>query len=425
MYESVVLELPFCFTDHPDVTGERDRVVREALSLASRQLIIFVHRCGSRDLPHEEFSAKLAVMYDSITASVAEAGFSPLYDATIVYECSDHSTTAISHLHRMLAIPHAEAYVVAGCEALNEGRLARLRSSLELPPLETIELQTNFPRVLLSAARESDEKASPAASSPHVPEPTVLRFADVVLGGTFDHVHAGHKVMLTVAALLSARSLLIGLSEQELLSKKNFAQALETFDQRRASLLALLPLLNPFIALRVVPIRDVYGPTATEEFDALVVSDETASGAATVNARRAENGLRPLAVVVVSLAMAATRAEKLSSTQLRQHCAAALAGEATMMRGEFLRVAAQAVAAANRSCAGDAGDAQEASLRAGAQEEAIAEMLQRLHEQFAEPVRAYHTREHIAALLRLWRRHTALLRRPDLVFWAIWFHDAV
>ncbi len=37
-------------------------------------------------------------------------------------------------------------------------------------------------------------------------------FEHVVLGGTFDHLHPGHKIMLTVAALSASKSLVIGLS---------------------------------------------------------------------------------------------------------------------------------------------------------------------------------------------------------------------
>jgi phosphopantetheine adenylyltransferase len=35
---------------------------------------------------------------------------------------------------------------------------------------------------------------------------------NVVFGGTFDHLHAGHKIMITVAAASASRSLVIGLS---------------------------------------------------------------------------------------------------------------------------------------------------------------------------------------------------------------------
>jgi phosphopantetheine adenylyltransferase len=57
-----------------------------------------------------------------------------------------------------------------------------------------------------------------------------------VLGGTFDHLHAGHKIMLTVAAASAAASLTVGLSVDELLAKKKCAAQLQTFDARAAAL---------------------------------------------------------------------------------------------------------------------------------------------------------------------------------------------
>ena len=52
----------------------------------------------------------------------------------------------------------------------------------------------------------------------------------------------------------------------------------------------------------MVPIQDVYGPTATDPtIEALVVSDETVAGGQAINALRAGKGLVKLAVWVIKL----------------------------------------------------------------------------------------------------------------------------
>jgi hypothetical protein len=39
-----------------------------------------------------------------------------------------------------------------------------------------------------------------------------VRFDNVVLGGTFDHIHSGHKILLTMSALLASKRLFCGVS---------------------------------------------------------------------------------------------------------------------------------------------------------------------------------------------------------------------
>lgn len=48
-----------------------------------------------------------------------------------------------------------------------------------------------------------------------------------------------------------------------------------------------------------------------------------------------------------------------------------------------------------------------------------------LRRRYAEPQRAYHTWDHIAALLRWFDQRAAHLNDPDAVFLAILFHDAI
>lgn len=48
-----------------------------------------------------------------------------------------------------------------------------------------------------------------------------------------------------------------------------------------------------------------------------------------------------------------------------------------------------------------------------------------LHSRYLEPHRGYHTIDHIKSCLGEFRQVTALLRYPNAVEFAIWFHDAV
>jgi phosphopantetheine adenylyltransferase len=162
----------------------------------------------------------------------------------------------------------------------------------------------------------------------------------VAVGGTFDHLHAGHKLLLTMATLLlephgqsdQRRRIVVGITQDELLKNKRYASFLESWETRQRSvsdfLLALLdysaPLgtppaafqvsrsslnrkevhlkLSPALVIEFVAISDPFGPTITDKsISALVVSAETRGGGHAVNKKREELGWPPLEVFEVDV----------------------------------------------------------------------------------------------------------------------------
>ncbi|CAK0805614.1 unnamed protein product, partial [Prorocentrum cordatum] len=77
------------------------------------------------------------------------------------------------------------------------------------------------------------------------------RVGHVVLGGTFDHLHAGHKVLLSVAAALATASLTVGVSGDPLLVGKQEAVVLEPWDERAAAVASFLARLRPDLPVRL------------------------------------------------------------------------------------------------------------------------------------------------------------------------------
>ncbi|XP_029642104.1 bifunctional coenzyme A synthase isoform X1 [Octopus sinensis] len=124
----------------------------------------------------------------------------------------------------------------------------------------------------------------------------------VVLGGTFDRLHAGHKVLLTQACLLSSRAVMIGVTDDNFAARKVLSELLEPLEMRMNSVRDFIEDVKPGIKVELVPLQDMYGPTITDAtMDCLVVTKETSKGATMINTERSKRGLPPLEVRVIDL----------------------------------------------------------------------------------------------------------------------------
>ena len=187
----------------------------------------------------------------------------------------------------------------------------------------------------------------PSTSNPH---------SSVIVGGTFDHLHLGHKLLLTAVALAlepldQEGRLIFGVTGDALLVNKKHAEFLEDWEQRwqnTSSFLSaimdfspdqkspeierafepktVLVKIHPKLTFEFVEISDPFGPTITREnIDALVVSRETRSGGAAVNDERMKKGWKALSVFEVDVLQSDGNLgtddnfeSKISSTEVRR-----------------------------------------------------------------------------------------------------------
>lgn len=144
----------------------------------------------------------------------------------------------------------------------------------------------------------------------------------VALGGTFDHFHDGHKILLTAALFLAKKKIIVGITDEELLAKKKYKELLQSYDYRKKIVVDFLNYVKPGLEIDAIAIRDVAGPTGyIEDIDSLVVSRETISGGSFINNLRKEKGFRQLKVHVINVIGGEEEdgfQNKLSSTQLRK-----------------------------------------------------------------------------------------------------------
>ena len=161
--------------------------------------------------------------------------------------------------------------------------------------------------------------------------PPLSLYSSVCVGGTFDGMHYGHRKLLTLAISsvqpVSGR-LLIGVTRDEMLQHKAFADRIPPLDERIAGVLNFVGNLAPGMKnrIRCIPISDEYGPPGQplgskvypglmNDFDALVLSHETLpTGRKLNNYRESELGLRPLKLLCTQR----TEPHGMSSTALRR-----------------------------------------------------------------------------------------------------------
>ena len=141
------------------------------------------------------------------------------------------------------------------------------------------------------------------------------RYKKVVVGGTFDRLHLGHKALLRKAFDVG-RYVYVGITSDEMIKDKPYAEKILPYDVRLSDLLKFFE-VNGYIDYRVIKINSAIGfADKIRSLDAIVVSEETYKGALLVNKARKEKGLKPLDIVTISIVKSKVGG-KISSSLIR------------------------------------------------------------------------------------------------------------
>jgi len=110
----------------------------------------------------------------------------------------------------------------------------------------------------------------------------------VMVGGTFDPLHDGHKRLLSRTFELAgpAGQVVIGLTTDSFASTK--IHPIRPYETRRQDLIAYIKQKCYPATWSIEPLNDRYGPALDADFDALVVSEETLPAAVEINRLRRE-----------------------------------------------------------------------------------------------------------------------------------------
>ncbi len=133
----------------------------------------------------------------------------------------------------------------------------------------------------------------------------------VIIGGTFNMLHKGHKAFLRKA--FEVGEVTIGLTSNKMAASLRKEKVKDFKDRKKE--------LEDFIAqdfstkAKIVKIEDKFGPTLKEDFDYIVVSPATYPTAILVNQERQKRNRKPIEIVKIEFVLA-DDGKPISSTRI-------------------------------------------------------------------------------------------------------------
>ncbi len=145
----------------------------------------------------------------------------------------------------------------------------------------------------------------------------IFRYRSVAVGGTFDHIHKGHRMLLE-RAFETGEKVFIGLTTDEFVANTG-KQIEHDFTFRKKQLELYLKGEYRGRDFVITNLESSFGPGMfTSEIEAIVVSTETQDRVSYANERRRTLGLSDLKIEIIPMVLAED-GKKISSTRIRAH----------------------------------------------------------------------------------------------------------
>lgn len=145
------------------------------------------------------------------------------------------------------------------------------------------------------------------------------QYGEVLMGGTFDRLHEGHKQLLAKAFEVGDY-VYIGLTTDDYIAKsgKVLKEKVQQYEERLYRLRRYLEQQGVLNRVIILPLGDTAGPKALDpKLEAIIVSEETRRGGEYVNNLRSQHGIPPMDTVVVPLLIDES-GQAISSSRFRQ-----------------------------------------------------------------------------------------------------------
>jgi pantetheine-phosphate adenylyltransferase len=143
------------------------------------------------------------------------------------------------------------------------------------------------------------------------------KYEKVAVGGTFDELHKGHRVLLSAAFEIGER-VVIGLSSDELVAKLGKPHITASYEERKQELEKWLQKQGWATRWEITPLLDAYGSSIRDsDIQALVVSQETRPNGEKINERRKSASLKPFEIIMINM-VPSQNCGPISTTRIRR-----------------------------------------------------------------------------------------------------------
>lgn len=230
--------------------SQLSKVISSAVRKVDKSLYIFV-----KDVPAAMSVSNLNSVVNQLYETSTKSALSDVFDSRVMLpdlrDSISGNNKSLKELNThlpvdiLLALPTVNVSPVTLTNKRETTRLEPL--NVDLPQEETFHGSSHKRPSLPDIPNLADQNKT----YPHV-----------VMGGTFDRLHVGHKILLSAAILRSEKSLTIGVTDGKMIRTKKLWELIEPCETRIRKLREFLQDIEPRLEYRIVPIEDPYGPTA-------------------------------------------------------------------------------------------------------------------------------------------------------------------
>ncbi|KAI8806496.1 hypothetical protein BJ742DRAFT_816020 [Cladochytrium replicatum] len=183
-------------------------------------------------------------------------------------------------------------------------------------------VEVSVPRPVVRIGKRGKELGS--AGGGDVKWEDVERYGRGAVGGTFDHLHMGHKVLLSAAVAVCKRRLVVGVVADDpgRFDKKVAKEWMQSYSVRVEGVKQFLRDFKRGVEIEIFELHDELGPVKDDAgIEALVGSEDTRKGCEMANAVRREKGVADIEIVIVDVVADALggTSSKMSSSGIREY----------------------------------------------------------------------------------------------------------